>query len=122
MPTLRVTFAQPVSRVGFVITDFWSTTTLSILGEGFVDPGGLASLGQATSTLSAGFPPQFVGFASSAPISRIDLTFSPRVGTSFLSIDDFRFEGVTAVPEVPVLSLMLLGAAGVARRLWQVRR
>ena len=122
MPTLQVTFAEPVRRVGFVITDFWSTTTLSVLGEGFADPGGLASLGAATSALSAGYPPQFVGFASDTPMSRIDLTFSPRVGTSFLSIDDFRFEGVTSVPEAPMLSLIVLGVAGVARYLWQVRR
>ena len=67
MPTLQVTFAEPVRRVGFVITDFWSTTTLSVLGEGFADPGGLASL-RAVTRRSAGYPPQFVGFASETPM------------------------------------------------------
>lgn len=122
-PTLRVTFAVPVHRVGFMANNLagWGAY-LTVVGEGFEDAAGLMSAGQATSSFTAGYPPKFFGFESSRPMSRIDLTFSSGLGTSYLIVDDFRFEPGITVPEVSLLAMLVVGAAGVARRLGHSRR
>jgi hypothetical protein len=95
---------------------------LTVDGEGFEDVAGLTSVGQSTSSFTTGYPPKFFGFESSRPMSRIDLTFSSGVGTSYLIVDDFRFEPGFTVPEVSILSMLAVGAASVAGRLWYSRR
>jgi hypothetical protein len=89
---------------------------------GFSDAAGTVSAGQVPFILTTGFPPQFVGFGSDAGLLRVDITFQGRPGTSFLSIDDFRFEGITTVPEPATMALIAIGLAGVAGRTWRTRR
>jgi hypothetical protein len=117
--TLSIVFSEPITMVGFRFVT--ATAPAQLNTTLFEDPGGASSIGQlALGTFNPGpfIPGQpFVGFGSTSPFTRADISFAvPGTFSSYL-IDDFRFDDSAPIPEPGTVSLTLAGLGLLGHRI-----